>query len=67
MKNATWNEERRTALLAAPMPGSSWETMMRAPAAALAGEACEIEPEDLSGNLVVQLGGGDRGPEPALV
>ena len=27
----------------------------------------EVEPEDLSGNLVVQLGVVDRGPEPALV
>ena len=27
----------------------------------------EAEPEDLSGNLIVQLGRGDRGPEPALV
>ena len=27
----------------------------------------EVEPEDLSGNLIVQLGPGDRGPQPALV
>ncbi len=27
----------------------------------------EIEPEDLSDNLVVQLGIGHRGPQPALV
>ena len=27
----------------------------------------EVEPEDLSGNLIVQLGVGDRGPQSALV
>ena len=27
----------------------------------------EVEPEDLSGNLIVQLGVGHRGAEPALV
>ena len=27
----------------------------------------EAEPADLSGNLIVQLGTGDRGAEPALV
>ena len=27
----------------------------------------EVEPEDLSGNLIVQLGTRDRGPQPALV
>ena len=27
----------------------------------------EIEPEDLSGNLIVQLGLGDRSPQPELV
>ena len=27
----------------------------------------EVEPEDLSGNLIVQLGACDRGAEPALV
>ena len=27
----------------------------------------EVEPEDLSGNLVVQLGVRDRGPQSALV
>ena len=27
----------------------------------------EVEPEDLSGNLIVQLGRGHRGPQPALV
>ena len=27
----------------------------------------EVEPEDLSDNLIVQLGIGHRGPQPALV
>ena len=27
----------------------------------------EVEPEDLSDNLIVQLGVGHRGPQPALV
>ena len=27
----------------------------------------EVEPEDLSGNLIVQLGAGHRGPQSALV
>ena len=45
----------------------SWATM-RPPCFGCGGRsAAKLEPEDLSANLIVQLGLGDRGPEPALV
>jgi hypothetical protein len=43
------------ASLAARMPGSSW-AMMRAPYCACGAKNAVIEPENLSGNLIVQLG-----------
>ena len=69
MKNAMWKNsamERRRFV-----GGSDARIIMGEDEAALVRlwreKRGEAEPEDLSGNLIVQLGSGDRGPEPALV
>jgi hypothetical protein len=59
LKNAATSSAART-------PGSSW-AMMKVPSSGLEGKRGEVEPEDLSGNLLVQLGLATRGPEPTLV
>ena len=46
---------RSPAFMAARTPAPSWETT-KGPASPLAGKRGEVEPEDLSNNLIVQLG-----------
>ena len=57
----------RTISSAAPTPGSSWAATRRPCMRLWREKRGEVEPEDLSGNLIVQLGLVDRGPQPALV